>query len=366
MNSGGAETRPRVGPGWAWWLGAVVLVAAAGLVALSRRQELVEAYRLIARVRLPELAVAMGCEAMSIVCFAAVQCWLLRAGGVIWSMRRVTAIATAANAVAGALPGGAAFAAAWTFRQLARRGVEQVLAAAVLVVAGALAALSLFTLLVIGALAAGSTGPGAVVRPAVGVLVLALGTGLVVLGLSRFAAFRRVLRRTWTGAAARSGRIRQAEEALARLVDQARTVRPGFRPWLRPFAYAVLNWAFDAACLASCLWALGIGVPWHGLLLAYTLTQITGSLHLTPGNLGVVEASLSALLIAFGLPPEQAIAATLLYRIISYWALQPIGWASWTGVTLNAVLFSRSRRNRTDGNADRPEAPLPPNGSGTA
>ncbi|MFI2187087.1 YbhN family protein [Streptomyces sioyaensis] len=341
-------------------------MAAAVLVALSRRHELVEAYRLIARVRLPQLAVAVGCEAMSLMCFAAVQCWLLRAGGVIWSMRRMTAIATAANAVAGALPGGAAFAAAWTFRQLCRRGVEQVLAAAVLVVAGALAALSLFTLLVIGALAAGSTGPGAVVHPAVGVLALALGTGLVVLGLCRFAGFRRVVRHAWTEAAERSRRIRQAEEALARLVDQARTVRPGFRPWLRPFAYAVLNWAFDAACLASCLWALSIGVPWHGLLLSYTLTQITGSLHLTPGNLGVFEASLSALLVAFGMRPEQAIAATLLYRIISYWALQPIGWASWTGVTLNAAGFSRSRRNRTDADAGRPDGPRPPGGPGTA
>ncbi|WJY36057.1 YbhN family protein [Streptomyces sp. P9-2B-2] len=156
-----------------------------------------------------------------------------------------------------------------------------------------------------------------------GVLVLALGTGLVVFGLSRLAGFRHVVRRTWTGAAERSRRIRQAQEALATW-----STRP------------VLNWGFDAACLASCLWALSIGVPWHGLLLAYTLTQFTGSLHLTPGNLVVVEVSLSALLIAYGLQPEQAIAATLLYRIISYWALQPIGWASWTGVTLNAAGFS--------------------------
>ncbi|WBO62181.1 lysylphosphatidylglycerol synthase transmembrane domain-containing protein [Streptomyces camelliae] len=325
-----------------------MLVAAAVVVALTRRHELVEAYHLVARVRLPQLAIAVGCEAMSVACFAAVQCRLLRAGGVIWSMGRMTAIATGANAVAGALPGGVAFAAAWTFRQLCRRGVEQVLAGAVLVVSGVLSALSLFALLVVGALAAGSGGPGAVVRPVVGVLVLCLGTGLVVLGLSRVVGFRRVVRRTWTGAAERSRRIRQAEEALARLVDQARTVEPGFRPWLRPFAYAVLNWGFDAACLAACLWALGIGVPWHGLLLSYALTQVTGSLHLTPGNLGVVEASLSALLVAYGLQPGQAIAATLLYRIISYWLLQPIGWASWMGVTLNSAPFSRSRRNRTD------------------
>lgn len=85
-----------------------------------------------------------------------------------------------------------------------------------------------------------------------------------------------------------------------------------------------------------------------------------------PREPGVFEASLSALLIAFGLQPEQAIAATLLYRIISYWALQPIGWASWTGMTLNAVLFSRSQRKTTGGDADRPDGPRPPGGPGTA
>ncbi|MGI5255925.1 lysylphosphatidylglycerol synthase transmembrane domain-containing protein [Streptomyces angustmyceticus] len=339
-------------------------MAAAVLFAVSRRRELVAAYHLMARVRLPEVALAMGCEALSVVCLAAVQRWLLRAGGTSWSMRRMTAIATAANAVAGALPGGAAFAAAWTFRQLCRRGVEQLLAGAVLVVSGVLAALSLFVLLVVGALAAGSAGPDAVLRPAVGVLVLALTTGLVVFGLSRFAGFRRAVGRAWAGAAERSRRIRQAEEALARLAEQAHTVQPGFRPWLRPFAYAVLNWGCDAACLAICLWALRIGIPWHGLLLAYALTQITGSLHLTPGNLGVVEASLSALLVAYGLQADQAIAAALLSRLISYWALQPVGWASWTGVTLTTV-GSRSRRNTKDGGADGSGVPRPPDGSGT-
>jgi uncharacterized membrane protein YbhN (UPF0104 family) len=47
----------------------------------------------------------------------------------------------------------------------------------------------------------------------------------------------------------------------------------------------------------------------------------------------VVEAGLSALLVACGLEPAQAIAATLLYRTVSYWALQPIGWSAWIAVT---------------------------------
>ncbi|WP_127358491.1 lysylphosphatidylglycerol synthase transmembrane domain-containing protein [Actinacidiphila soli] len=330
-------------PGPVWWLGAGLLVAAAVLVAVFRRHELAQAYHLISRVRPGQLVVAVMCEALSIVCFAAVPHWLLQAGGVQWSLRRMTAITVAANAVAGALPGGAAFSSAWVFRQLRRRGVEQVLAVAVLVVAGALSALGLFVLIVAGMFTAGSAGAAAVLRPVAGVLVLALVIGLVILSLSRFAGFRGAVRRAWTGAGLRSRRVQQFQQALARLVDQARSLQPGFRPWLRPAALALMNWSLDAACLAACVWALGIGLPWHGLLLAYALTQIPGSLRLTPGSLGIVEASLSALLVLYGLRPGPAIAATLLYRAISYWALQPIGWASWVGVTTQ-------RCNATPGN----------------
>ncbi|MEU0684030.1 MULTISPECIES: lysylphosphatidylglycerol synthase transmembrane domain-containing protein [Streptomyces] len=171
-------------------------------------------------------------------------------------------------------------------------------------------------------------------RPVLGVLGLVLAVGLLVLSLSRFVGFRTAVRRAWTRAGERFRRIGQAEEALARLVGQAGSVQPGIRPWLRPFGLALLNWVFDAACLAASLWALGIGIPWRGLLLAYVLTQISSSLRLTPGSIGVVEASLATLLTVYGLRPEQAIAATLLYRITSHWVLQPIGWTAWIILTL--------------------------------
>lgn len=77
------------------------------------------------------------------------------AGVVQWRMRRVTARGQPANAMVGVLPGGAAFSAAWAFRQLPLRGVEQVVAAALLVVSGAFAALSLFVFPSAGAFTAG-------------------------------------------------------------------------------------------------------------------------------------------------------------------------------------------------------------------
>ncbi|MFF7236222.1 lysylphosphatidylglycerol synthase domain-containing protein [Streptomyces collinus] len=316
-----------------WWLVAVLLAAAVTLVAVLRRRELAQAYRLIAGVHPLPMAAAVLCQALSLVCFAAMYRWLLAAGGTRWSLRRTTAMVVAANAVAGALPGGAAFSAAWVFRQLRRRGVEQVLAATVLVVAGALAVTGLAVVLLAGVVAAGPAGLRTVLLPVVGALVI-LGIASAVAGVSRFPGFRQAAGRVWASAGTRSRRVRRGQEALALLVAQARDLRPGLRPWSRPFAYALLNWVFDIACLAASLWALGVGVPWHGLLLAYVLAQIPGSLRLTPGSLGVLETSLSALLVLYGLRPGQAIAATLLYRAVNYWALQPVGWACWLALTL--------------------------------
>ncbi|MGW2209696.1 lysylphosphatidylglycerol synthase transmembrane domain-containing protein [Streptomyces sp. NPDC001781] len=327
-----AEGRP-ARPGPLWWSVAVLLAVAVVLVAILRRRELAQAYHLIVGVQPLPMAGAVACQVLSVMCFAALYRWLLAAGGTRWSLRRTTALVVAANAVAGALPGGAAFAAAWLFRQLRRRGVDQVVAAAVLVVAGGLAVLGLAVLLVAGVVAAGPAGLRAVLFPAAAAL-LVLGIALAAVGASRLSGFRRVAGRAWTGAGARSRRVQRGQKALARLVARARGLQPGLRPWLRPFALALLNWVFDVACLAACLRALGIGVPWRGLLLAYVLTQISGSLRLTPGSLGIVETSLSALLVLYGLRPGPAIAATLLYRAVSYWALQPVGWACWLALTL--------------------------------
>src|SRR5205807_4956304 len=102
----------------------------------------------------------------SLVAFARLQRWLLRAGGLHVGLAPMVEIILAGNALAMSLPGGAAWAAAWAFGQLRRRGADRVLAGWVVLVAGALASFALFTLMVIGALVAGSRGPAASARPA--------------------------------------------------------------------------------------------------------------------------------------------------------------------------------------------------------
>ncbi|WP_431961541.1 lysylphosphatidylglycerol synthase transmembrane domain-containing protein [Actinacidiphila sp. bgisy160] len=315
-------------------MGAGVIVAGVALLAGSHRQQVAQAYVLISHVRGPALTAAVACEALSLLCFAAVPRRLLAGGGVRWGLGRMAVITMAGNAVAGALPGGAAFAGAWVYRQFSRRGVPPAMAVAVLAAGGALSAAGLTLLVAAGLVGLGTVvGTAALVRPVIGVLLAASAAVAVLMVLSRSPRFRAAVRRTWVSAGRRSALVHRGQQALAAVVEQARSLQPGLRPWLWPAFLALMNWIMDAACLVCCMWALGIAVPWHGLLLAYGLAQLPGSLRLTPGSLGVLEAGLSALLVLYGLDSGSAIAATLLYRAISYWALQPIGWACWTAVT---------------------------------
>ncbi|MEU0721814.1 YbhN family protein [Streptomyces lavendulocolor] len=336
------------------------MIAVAAAVAASHRHELTDASGLLAQIHGPRLAVAVIFEAASLVFLASLQQWLLKTGGARLRLGPMTAIVVAANAMAAALPGGTAFSLAWTFRQLHRRGVRQALAAAVLVAAGALSLLGMLLLLLAGAVTATPSGPAAALRTAVLVLAALLAAaGLTAAGMTRMPWLRRTARRALGRAGSRWRPVQRFQDALRGIVHQARSVQAGLAGWVRPFALALLNWACDAAALAAVLWALGIGVPWHNLLLVYGLTQISISLRLTPGSLGIVEASLTALLVASGLPSGQALAATLLYRVLSFWLLQPIGWASWLGLTLHNSPVPAHTAARHTARPD-PDDPKPP------
>jgi uncharacterized membrane protein YbhN (UPF0104 family) len=73
------------------------------------------------------------------------------------------------------------------------------------------------------------------------------------------------------------------------------------------------------------------------------VAQIAENLPITPGGIGVVEGTLSLLLVAYGMPTDTAVAAVLLYRIISFWVLVPVGWLTAGGL----VVVQRRRSGET-------------------
>ena len=80
---------------------------------------------------------------------------------------------------------------------------------------------------------------------------------------------------------------------------------------------------------------MGAEVPWRGLLLAYAAAQLATNLPITPGGLGVVEGSLTVALVAFGGAQASTVAAVLIYRVLSFWLILPIGWGTLGAITYN-------------------------------
>jgi uncharacterized protein (TIRG00374 family) len=108
---------------------------------------------------------------------------------------------------------------------------------------------------------------------------------------------------------------------------------------------AVLRWLLDYCALLLALAAVGADPRPSLVLLAYTGSQVLGTIPLTPGGLGFVEAGLTGLLVLAGVSAGEAATATLAYRLVSYWLPMPAGAI--------AALVARLTRNRGT------QAPMP-------
>ena len=75
----------------------------------------------------------------------------------------------------------------------------------------------------------------------------------------------------------------------------------------------------DYLSLLAALRATGAQPNPSLVLLAYAATAVVVLVPLTPGGLGIVEASLTGLLVLAGVTSSRAVLATLAYRIGAYW-----------------------------------------------
>ncbi len=332
--SGGLPVwRRRLRRVWPWlrYVLGVGLAALALWALAGRRGELSGATRYLSHIDWVWLAVAIALEAGSLVAFGVVQQRLLEAGQVRMGLGRVTAVTFAVTAIANSMPAGPVVSSVFAFRQYRRQGADEAFAGWTLAAVFVAASVSLAVVAAAGLAVAGAEGAGLdLVWVTVGVLAaaVALGALFVQRGVvawvtsSSVRASRRLFH--WPG-----------EEAAARvdaMVDRLSLVRLGARTVMSVTGWGVANWLLDCGCLALSFVAVGVGVPWKGLLLAYGAGQLAANLPITPGGLGVVEGSLTIALVAFGGLETQTVAAVLLYRIISFWGELPVGWATWGAI----------------------------------
>lgn len=335
---------------------AALFIVAAWFLA-KRGSELRGAAHLLVHVDWRLIAIAVLFEAASMVVFARMQRWLLRAGGVSLPLRTMVEITVAGNAIATTLPGGVAWAAAWAFGQLRRRGVDRFLRVWVFLVAGAVSSFALFVVVAAGIELAGRRSPVAELRWAALGLAAIPVMGLAVALLRRWLPVQHALDRISKFVDRRIPGGRFVLRIGRRLLERLEAIHLGPLRWAEVLGLALLNWLYDCAVLVCAMLALHIGVPWRGIFVIYGLTQIAASLPITPGGLVVVEGSLAGLLTAFGVHSGAAFAIVVVYRVVSFWGLVPIGWGVWVSLDLRERQGHRERAHPWAFHVARPARP---------
>jgi uncharacterized protein (TIRG00374 family) len=226
------------------------------------------------------------------------------------------------NGITLIVPGGAAAGAAVQFRMLRTSGLDTATAV------GGLTTFSLLTVagllgLPIFALVASVVGVpvnhGLFEAAVVGVVafVLFVGFGIVLFTLDRpLAAIGRLGQWLWNHVV----RTRQVTGVDRLLMRERDTIRRGLgEKWRAAVVLTAGRLVLDYLCLLGMVRATGAHPQWSLVLLAFAVAGAIGLVPITPGGLGIVEASLSGLLILAGMGAGDAFLATLAYRLASYW-----------------------------------------------
>jgi uncharacterized protein (TIRG00374 family) len=303
-------------------VGRVVAIGITGLalyVVLPSLTRVIAAWPQLSRLSPVWLVGSFLAESASFACAFALQRLVLR------TKKRFAVVAAglASNAVTNVLPAGDAAGAAVQFRMLATAGIDtdnavEGMTAASLLGIGGLLALPLFTLPAI--LGGAPVSSGLVHTALLGLAGFGLfvAGGVVVMTTDRpLALLGRIGQRLWNSIPGRRTKTTGLDRRLLRQRDDVRSTLG--RDWPRAVALTAGRLGFDYGCLLCALRATGSDPRPSLVLLAYAAAGILALVPITPGGLGIVEASLSGLLVLAGVPGSEAFVATLAYRLASYW-----------------------------------------------
>jgi uncharacterized protein (TIRG00374 family) len=300
----------------------------------------------------------LACEALSYICL-----WQLdRIALHTRSWFSIAAAQLSGNAVGRILPGGGATATAFSVSMLRTAGVDAGEAAAAF---GASTGLQIATTLALPVLALPAIVGGAPVSHSltvaaylgIGVLVLLLAVGAAAFATNApLELAGRAVQRLLNATVRRRGRVTDLPNELLADRDFIRTTLG--RRWKAALVVAAANTGFDYLALLCALRAVGAHPQPSLVILAYTTAELLALIPFTPGGLGFVEAGLVGTLTLAGVPGRDALAATLLYRLVSYWLPLPAGGIAY-------LVF----RRRFDGSRDfrKPSgaSPIPPDAQAT-
>jgi uncharacterized protein (TIRG00374 family) len=247
----------------------------------------------------------------------------------------------AGNALSRALPGGVATGGTLQVNMLTRAGFDPTRTATALTAVGLLSTATLFVLpvvalvpILLGLAVHSQLAQGALLAAGLGLLLVAGGSTLLASDRATRAVGHVI---DWTARRIRRGGAPQPPMS-ERVLEARNFVRSQLsEAWTRAVPAALGNQVLDFLALYTSLLAVGARADPALVLLAYVAAAALAMVPITPGGLGFVEAGLTGVLALAGVSADDAVLATLLYRLFSYWLPLPAGLVA-------SVWFSRRHR----------------------
>jgi uncharacterized protein (TIRG00374 family) len=299
---------------------------------------------ILSQINIGWLITGVALEAASLLCYAALTKTLLPPGRVgLFTCFRID---LATTAVSHTIPAGSAGSAGLGYRLLTNEGVAGPEAGFAMATQGVGSAVVLNVLLwfslVISIPIAGFHTIYVIVA-LVGMIAL-LATAALVYLLTRGEESAAHVVRAIGNKIPRVGGDR-LEDLLHRIGGSLRDLLANRELRRKALVWAALNWLLDAASLWSFLLALGRFVDPVELFAAYGIANVLGVIPLTPGGLGVIDASAPALLVSFGVTKNVATLGVIGWRLVNFWLPIPVGAGAYVSLRVPRGSGLRVRRD---------------------
>jgi uncharacterized protein (TIRG00374 family) len=290
------------------------------------------------------LLLGLGLELLSLLAYSQLTRAALPHGTV--RLSALTRIQLTTRAVTNVVPGGSAAGSAIGYRMLTLAGVRGADAGFALVAAALGSALMLNVLLwvtLLVSIPAAGFRPIYVTMAMFAVLVIAAFGGVVFALMKGQMQAERGVR--WVARHVRfldeerlATLVRRLAARLREILDDPALVR-------RLAVWATSNWILDAAALWVFMRAFGVSPRVDSLLVAFCIANISASIPITPGGLGVLDATLVAMLALFGYGDVAGLAVPM-YRLAQYWLPIPLGALSYISLRAGPWRVDRERELR--------------------
>lgn len=298
----------------------------------------------LSRVQPALLLVGLVLSQTSIMCYSALTKAALGEHGANITQFRMYRIQLSTRALANIVPGGSAAASALGYRLLTLSGVRGADAGFALATAGLGSAIVLNFVLWLGLLVSiPIRGVNAIYAAAalVGIVIMGVAAVLVLGLMDGNGRSERVVR--WVSRRFRLNEDRSA--AVLRHVGARVEDLVSDRVLLRRVVqWAALQWCFDMAALWVFIRAFGASVDFDALVVAFGLANILAAIPITPGGLGIVEATYISTLVGFGIPRRIATLGTASYRMAQFFFPILLGGVMY--LSLRVGPWSIERRDR--------------------